>query len=423
MELRGANRVRSPRGEWALDALGAAFAAQRLEPLGTPSSPVAFVCASDEEAVGAAAALVRRRVDGLLLAAERLDGDVRAVLAAGGYALQHPDGRLEAAPAGGGRALAGRVTLLTSGTTGTPKLVPHDWDSLFTLRRPSGVRPLNWLLTYQLGTYAWFQMVTMALFVADQDLLLAGTLDPASALALAGRLGATAISSTPTFWRYAWLTTPAEVLEGLAFRQVTLGGERVDRVVLDRLRAAFPDARLSHIYASTEVGAAIVVNDGREGFPAAWLVPPEAPPDPGAVQLRVEGGTLRVRSPHASRAHSGWVDTGDRVERLGDRLVIVGRDASSIINVGGLKVSVPVVEEALLRHPDVAWCRVYARASSLVGAMVAADVVMRTPGERAEAEATLARHAAARLPEHAVPRLIRILDEIPMTGNRKSEVA
>jgi len=420
---RSDNLVCSARGMFPLGELGAEFAARRVRDPGAIASPVAFVCDSGEEAVGAAACLAGSGLDALILPVERATPAVTALLAECGYLVQWPDGRT-VAPGRVALTAPGRVSLLTSGTTGAPKLVPHRWDSLFTLRRAQSPRPHRWLLTYQPGTYAWFQMTTLALFVPGQELVLADGLEPRAMLERAAQRQATAISATPTFWRFALLSTPPEVLNALAFTQVTLGGERVGRAVLDRLRAQFPHARLSHIYASTEVGAAIVVNDGQEGFPAAWLSADSAAADPNAVQVRVEDGTLRVRSPYASQAHGGWVDTGDSVEQRGDRMVIIGRKDTSFINVGGLKVTASVVEEALLAHPQVAWCRVYARTSALVGSLVAADVVLRAPAaDTFEAETELARHAATRLPEHAVPRLWRILDSIPMTGNLKSEVA
>ncbi|HTR97852.1 MAG TPA: AMP-binding protein [Candidatus Acidoferrales bacterium] len=417
-----ANRIHLAAGSSTVGELGDAFARRRLNDPALGEQPVAFACAGAEEAIGAAAALADRPFDALLLPLERLTPDVLALLAAQGWGVQDAQGRLTR-PARAATAEPGRVTLLTSGTTGTPKLVPHRWETLFTLRRAGEARPMRWLLTYQSGTYAWFQMVTLALFVRGQELVAGDEPDPAGLLALAAGQGANAISSTPTFWRFALLTTDTAMLDALAFEQLTLGGERVDQAVLDQLHARFPRARLSHIYASTEVGAAIVVHDGREGFPAAWMSPPDAPADPSAVQFRVEDGRLLVRSPYASPAGEGWVDTGDEVEHRGDRILVTGRRGATLINVGGLKVAPHAVEEVLLHHADVAWCRVRGQASRLVGALVAADVVLRPGADAAAAEQALARHAAAHLPEHAVPRLWTILDAIPMTGNRKSEVA
>ena len=49
---------------------------------------------------------------------------------------------------------------------------------------------------------------------------------------------------------------------------VRLSGEVADQTVFDQLRAAFPDARVAHAFASTEAGVAFDVNDGLAGFPA-----------------------------------------------------------------------------------------------------------------------------------------------------------
>jgi acyl-coenzyme A synthetase/AMP-(fatty) acid ligase len=424
MQPRSENLVVSDASEATVGELADRFERERIAPLGSVEAPVAYGCATTEEGVAAAAALARTGLDGLIVPAERLTEDVREVLAGAGFAVD-ADGRSAlVAPPVAAAPVAGRVSLLTSGTTGVPKVLRHRWDTLFTQKRAHALPENRWLLTYQTGTYAWFQMVTLALFVPGQQLLLGERLEPAHLLGLAARHGATAISSTPTFWRYALLRTDPDVVDRLTLRQISLGGERVDQAILDQLRARFPAARITHIYASTEVGAAIVVNDGREGFPAAWLDDGDADGGERPVRVRVQDGTLHVRSRHASTDHGGWVDTGDSVELRDDRVIVIGRRDTSFINVGGMKVTTYAVERALLENPDVAWCRVGAQRSALVGSLVAADVVLRTPGQSPlAAESELARHARTRLPEHAVPRLWRILDAIPVTGNLKTQIS
>ena len=111
--------------------------------------------------------------------------------------------------------------------------------------------------------------------------------------------------------------------------------------------------------------------------------------------------------------------TGDRAEVVGDRVHITGRIASDEINVGGSKASAAAVRRVLLAHPDVAWAagpRAGGRRSS--APIVAADLVLDTPVATAE----LTRWCADRLPDHAVPRRIRLLDEIPIKETLKSDV-
>ena len=83
---------------------------------------------------------------------------------------------------------------------------------------------------------------------------------------IAAEHGVTAASGTPTFWRQT-IYRDAEALAKVPLEQITLGGEPVDQAILDQLREIFPTARISWIYASSEVGASIVVHDGKAGFP------------------------------------------------------------------------------------------------------------------------------------------------------------
>ena len=316
---------------------------------------------------------------------------------------------------GSGQAIPGRVHLLTSGTTGEAKLLQHTWTSLFTMARVRGVRRARWLLTYQPGTYAWYQLVTAWLFMPQQSLVLADGTSPAEMIAAAATRGVTAISATPTFWRIALLQA-APLRDGL--EAITLGGEPVDQPILDRLHALFPAARRVHIYASSEAGASIVVRDGRAGFPAAWLGAAGHSPE-----LKVVEGRLWVRSDHAALGFAGWIDTQDVAVLEGDRVHIVGRADHTIINIGGAKAIAPDIERVLLSHPYVLWCRVRGVRAPLVGQLVKAEIVPH-PGRAADEipEAELTSYCVERLPAHMVPRVWERLDRIPATVNWKTEV-
>ena len=127
--------------------------------------------------------------------------------------------------------------------------------------------------------------------------------------------------------------------------------------------------------------------------------------------MKVVDGSLRVRSDRCALRflgadappladEDGFVDTGDMVERRGDRLYFVGR-RGGVINVGGAKVHPEEVEAALNAHPAVRASRVFARKSPITGALVFAEVVLRDerqPDAAAEREilaACRARLAAA----------------------------
>ncbi|MEA5153649.1 AMP-binding protein [Raineyella sp.] len=316
-------------------------------------------------------------------------------------------------PGPGRPAEPGRLWLLTSGSTGRPKRVAHTLDSLTTV---TGEQPARtWLCPYTPGAYAWWQLVTLSLAHPGTHLVFLepDQLDEWPQFALAH--GVTAASGTPTFWRRA-LVRSGDTMARLALEQITLGGEPVDQAVLDRLRAVYPAARISWIYASSEAGASIAVHDGRAGFPVEWL---DRHTD-GRPALSVVDDELVIASPFRAAGMDPDLHTGDRVEIRAGRVLIVGRLATDEINVGGAKASVSAVRTVLLEHPAVAWAAVRGRRAPIVGQMVTAEVVL-SPGAVTTTE-ELAAWCAARLPEYAVPRRLKILPEIPIKESLKSDV-
>ena len=237
----------------------------------------------------------------------------------------------------------------------------------------------------------------------------------------------THISGTPSHWRSALMHAS---LCKLSPRYVRLSGEIADQAVLDRLASVFPNARIGHAYASTEAGVGFEVDDGREGFPVSRL------DAGGPVEMRVQDGTLRIRSARTAHRYLGdaapdladalgFVDTGDLVEAFGERLRFMGR-VSGIINVGGLKVHPEEVEAVINRCPGVRMSRVKARRSPLLGAVVAAEVVPVEP-HPAGAEAGRTLQAAIldlcrrELAPFKTPASIRFVDALPLTAGGKLE--
>jgi acyl-CoA synthetase (AMP-forming)/AMP-acid ligase II len=207
---------------------------------------------------------------------------------------------------------------------------------------------------------------------------------------------------------------PAAAL--IAPRYVRLSGEIADQAVLDALRAAFPDAIVAHAYASTEAGVGFDVNDGLAGFPVDYIGR-----ERGGVGMKIVDGTLRIRSCGAANGYVGgeplvdaarFVDTGDIVERRGERFYFAGR-RGGIINVGGLKVHPEEIEAVINRHPSVRMSLVQGRQNPVTGSIVVADVVLK--GERPAAERSpeqialkddILRLCRDTLPRHKVPAAI-----------------
>jgi acyl-CoA synthetase (AMP-forming)/AMP-acid ligase II len=382
-------------------------------------SPAAVLVDNGADALAAVRHHAVHGTELLVATSSRVDLGMREELGESGFAVVVANGdEHSVTPAKLKRVEeSGRVWLLTSGSTGRPKRIGHTLESLTTVRGQQ--QPRTWLVPYSPGTYAWWQVITISLTQADQGLVVIEPSELDTWPTIAAEHGVTAASGTPTFWRQT-IYRDSEALAKVPLEQITLGGEPVDQAILDRLHEIFPQARISWIYASSEVGASIVVHDGKAGFPKGWL---DRDPDPESERpiLHVDGDELVISSPHHGAGLEGAHRTGDRVEFVDDRVLITGRLDSDEINVGGSKVSAGMVRNVLMAHPAVAWARVFARKAPLVGRMVAAEVVA-DPELGPITDADLVQWCTTRLPDYGVPRRIRFLDEIPQKETLKSDV-
>lgn len=313
------------------------------------------------------------------------------------------------------------VTLLTSGTEGEPKAATHTWNSL---ARP--VRRLNemqtWLLAYRPHLYAGMQVILQAL-LNEGTLIMPSSVASPDEIVRAMLVGQVQFASaTPSYWRRLLTFAERSALSRIPLRQITLGGETVDQPLLDQLQSVYPQSRIVHIYATTELGRCFSVTDGKAGFPLQYLTHEGS----DAAELKIEDGQLLVRSPNRMLGYDGRVDcndepwraTGDLVELVGDRVYFAGR-IGDMINVGGNKVR-PVAVERLLRTIEgIEDVRVYGQSSSVAGQIVACDVVPRRGCDVEQLTEKIHREARRCLASHEVPRIVRIVDVIPTSAAGK----
>jgi acyl-CoA synthetase (AMP-forming)/AMP-acid ligase II len=315
--------------------------------------------------------------------------------------------------------------LATSGTTGAPKLVAHSLRSLtrttkIDVDRAADVR---WGLLYDHARYAGLQVLLQGLVSGGGITAPANTSDLKQTIRTFAERRCTHVSGTPTVWRKILMLPESELLP---LRQVTLGGEIADDVILSALRNRYPQARISHVFASTEAGVGFSVSDGRAGFPIAYLENP-----PANIRLRVRDDRLFVHNGDVNPSYlssedrfadaDGFVDTGDVVEIRGDRVIFLGR-ANGVINVGGNKVHPERVERVLLEHNQVQFARVYAKSNPIVGALVAADVKAAAHvADEAAFKDSVRAFCVGRLEPYETPAFVRVVSELKLSAAGKLE--
>jgi acyl-CoA synthetase (AMP-forming)/AMP-acid ligase II len=304
--------------------------------------------------------------------------------------------------------------MLTSGTSGVPKIVRHTLEGLsgaIIADGPARGGSAVWATFYDIRRYGGLQILLRALLGGCSMVLSQAGEAASDFLIRAGQDGVTHISGTPSHWRRALMSPAAS---RMAPRYVRLSGEVADQAILNGLAAAYPAAEIAHAFASTEAGVAFDVRDGLAGFPASLIGRPGA-----RAELRVVDGSLRIRSARTAQGYlgtaaaladaEGFVDTNDMLELRGDRYHFVGR-REGVINVGGLKVYPEEVEAVINQHPLVRMARVRGRPSPITGALVVADIVVQPAAGQGSFPALREEILSACrevLPAHKVPTMLR----------------
>ncbi len=368
--------------------------------------------------------------------------DVRGVAGGGGGAVG-----VRGVAGGGGGAAASRIDaitpvgrpghavgsiLLTSGSTGAPKLVLRsreaDLHAALCLRLaglPIGPDDRHWLAVPYAA--APFLTLVMGALAAGATVVFGAYERERVGAFLAER----AISSTylvPTMLRLA------REHDGLAgpgwdgLRALLTGGERLDdataAVLLDRFAG-----RVFCAYGMTEcprltqasfeelaerpgtVGRVIPLRRARIVEPGT-----ETPVAPG------EEGEVLVGGPDLSQGYLGeppagrWHRTGDLGRLDADGYLYITGRASSVVKVGGHRVSTEDVAAALRAHPDVAQAAVIAVDDDRWTTRLEAFVVLRDQGPD---EDVLTGWLRERVASYQVPRSLHLLDDLPVDSSGK----
>jgi long-chain acyl-CoA synthetase len=333
-----------------------------------------------------------------------------------------------------GREVA--MVLYTSGSTGRPKgvLLSHAgqlWalrTRLATYAEPATERFLVAAPLYHMN--ALFAAKTA--FLAGASLVLLAGFTPESYIDAIGHFRCTTLTSVPTMIaRIVKEETRLADTDRSSVRRVTMGSAPTTRALWDKARSAFPGARLTTGYGTTEHGPSTFGPhpDGRPtpdlalGYPLPGnevRLSGGAGPDEGVLEVRcpaVMEGYANLSDATARVLRDGWYWTGDVVRRDRDgSYFFVGR-ADDMFVCSGENIYPGEVEALLERHPAVHQASVVPVADEERGQIPVAFVVLRPGADAGEAE--LKQFALSNAPPVQHPRHVFFKPELPLTGTTK----
>jgi len=360
------------------------------------------------------------------------DGDERAADPTLDELIEHGDPADVVAPSD-----PGRVVILTSGTTGTPKGAsrkqPETLDPAAALLSKIPLRARESTMIAAPLFHSWgFAHFTLALALSS-TIVLHRKFDPEATLSLTAQHRCEALAVVPVMLQRI-LELPRETIERYdvsALRVIAASGSALPGELAFKVMDAFGDV-LYNLYGSTEVAWVTIATP--EDLRAAPGTAGRAPR--GTVvklldeqgQEVAEGKTGRIFAANemlfegytgggAKDVIGGLMSTGDvgHFDRDG-RLFVDGRDDDMIVS-GGENVFPREVEDLLADHPDVEEAAVIGVPDPKFGQRLKAFVVKRPNASVGETD--LKAYVKSNLAGYKVPREVVFLDQLPRNATGK----
>jgi acyl-CoA synthetase (AMP-forming)/AMP-acid ligase II len=330
----------------------------------------------------------------------------------------------------------GRIVILTSGTTGTPKGAARKIESLDPAAALFSKIPLKARETTMVAApmfHSWgFAHFTLGLTLSS-TLVLRCRFDPEDTLRAVAHHGATALAVVPVMLQRI-LELPDETLERYdvsTLRVIAASGSVLPGELATRTMNRFGDV-LYNLYGSTEVAWASIATPadlraapGTAGRPPLGTVV-KLLDEAGKEVPQGESGRIFVANEMVFEGYTGGgnkeivdglMSTGDvgHLDPAG-RLFVDGRDDEMIVS-GGENVFPREVEDLLSNHPEIEEAALIGVEDEEFGQRLKAFVVLNPGGTLGETE--IQEYVKRNLARFKVPREVVFLDALPRNATGK----
>lgn len=300
------------------------------------------------------------------------------------------------------------LILFTTGTTGRPKAILHDFIpfiSRYRTPRPP-LKAISFLLFDHIGG---INTLLHMLFNLGQIVAIPERTVKEVAKTIKN-FSVELLPTTPTFLRMLSLYPDIEDKIGDSLKIISYGTERMDQPTLQRLCKQFPNVDFRQTYGMSELGILRIKSKSRDSL--YMSVGGEG------VETKIKNDILYIRSKNRMIGYlnapspfneEGWYCTKDIVKLDDDQyLTITGRD-SDVINIGGLKFMPSEIELACLNIEDIKFAKAYGVNNPITGQYLELSLELKNQKSNInDFKEFVINHLKSKLPRHMIPSRIKI---------------
>ena len=321
------------------------------------------------------------------------------------------------------------IILFSSGTTGTPKMMFHEFSKIFKIleqpsKRQRDIRILLFLMFDHIGG-----INTLLNCLKDGSTIIIPSLrTPDYIINLINKYNVNVLPTTPTFLNLMLINISDNFDKINSLKLISYGTERMPESVLIKLKRHLPHVKLLQTFGTSETGILKTVSKSSDSL--YFKI------DDDRYSYKTVEDVLFIKSAMNINGYlnqdsdkfdkDGWYNTGDIIKEDSDGyLMVIGR-INEIINVGGLKVLPTEIEKVLMEFDGVLDCMVYGEFNVLTGQMVSSKIVIDKSNfinlEEIEIKKSIKRYCSSKLDKFKVPVKINFVDKIEFTNRFKKVI-
>ena len=312
------------------------------------------------------------------------------------------------------------LILFSSGSTGAPKAMIHNLDTLVDSYGDKKQKQIN-MLVFLMFDHIGGINTMLNILSMNATMIIPQNRNADDICQLIEEYKIAVLPSSPTFLNLILINRSYEKYDLSSLRMITYGTETMPEGLLGRLKAVFSKVRFLQTFGTSETG--IAATSSKSSSSTFMKI------DDENLEYKIVDNELWLRSKTQilgylnrsmeSFTNDGWFKTGDLVELDNEGFIkIIGRN-KEIINVGGQKVLPSEVESVLLGMDEIEDCLVYGEQNAITGQSVSCDVVLKS-GVKADGLKILVRKFCKdKLDSFKIPTRVNVVQKTEFTERFK----
>ena len=312
------------------------------------------------------------------------------------------------------------LILFSSGSTGAPKAMIHNLDTLVDSYGDKKQKQIN-MLVFLMFDHIGGINTMLNILSMNATMIIPQNRNADDICKLIEEYKIAVLPSSPTFLNLILINRSYEKYDLSSLRMITYGTETMPEGLLNRLKAVFSKVKFLQTFGTSETG--IATTSSKSSNSTFMKI------DDENLEYKIVDNELWLRSKTQilgylnrsmeSFTNDGWFKTGDLVELDNEGFIkIIGRN-KEIINVGGQKVLPSEVESVLLGMDEIEDCLVYGEQNAITGQSVSCDVVLKHGIDDSGFKILVRKFCKDKLDNFKIPTRVNVVQKTEFTERFK----